>query len=44
MIDQVVADGAVLKILPKKEGKEPLVFDLYKLTVRRAGEAAGHAF
>ncbi len=38
VIDQVVADGTVLKILPKKEGKEPLVFDLYKLTVRRAGE------
>jgi AsmA-like C-terminal region len=38
VIDQVVADGTVLKILPKKEGKEPLVFDLYKLTVQRAGE------
>jgi hypothetical protein len=38
VIDQVVADGAVLNILPKKEGKEPLVFDLYQLTVRRAGE------
>ena len=33
VVDQVVADGATLKILPKKEGKEPLVFDLYKLTV-----------
>jgi len=38
VIDQVVADGAVLTILPKTQDKEPLVFDLYKLTVRRAGE------
>lgn len=44
MIDQVVADGTVLNILPKKEGKEPLVFDLYKLTVRRAGEERNMRF
>ncbi len=38
VVDQVVADGATLTILPKQENKEPLVFDLFKLTVRRAGE------
>jgi AsmA-like C-terminal region len=35
--DQVIADGAVLTIEPKKEGKQPLEFDLYKLTLHGAG-------
>ncbi len=33
----IVADGAVLVILPKKEGKDPLEFDIYKLTLHGAG-------
>lgn len=44
VIDQVVADGTVLNILPKIEGKQPLEFDLYKLTVRRAGEERAMRF
>jgi AsmA-like C-terminal region len=38
VIDEVVADGAVLRILPKQENKEPLEFDLNHLTVHGAGE------
>jgi hypothetical protein len=37
VIDEVIADGAVLEIIPGREGKEPLVFDLRKLTLRSAG-------
>lgn len=36
-IDDVIADGAVLEIVPKQEGKEPLVFELIKLTLHSAG-------
>ncbi|HTM47459.1 MAG TPA: AsmA-like C-terminal region-containing protein [Bryobacteraceae bacterium] len=38
LIEEIVADGAVLQILPKDEGKDPLTFDLYKLTLRNAGK------
>lgn len=34
VISMIKADGTVLKILPKKKGREPLVFELYKLTLR----------
>jgi len=37
VIDEVNADGTVLEVVPKKEGKEPLVFELYKLTLHSAG-------
>jgi hypothetical protein len=37
IIEKIVADGAVLKILPSKPGKEPLEFDLYKLTLTSQG-------
>jgi len=37
VVDRIVADGAVLRVLPKKEGKEPLEFDLSRLTLKRAG-------
>jgi len=37
VIDQVIADGAVLEIRPKQSGKEPMQFELYRLTVREAG-------
>lgn len=37
IIDEVIADGAFLQILPKKEGKEPLTFDIAKLTLHSAG-------
>jgi hypothetical protein len=37
VIDDVVADGAVLEIIPVKAGKEPLVYELYKLKLRSAG-------
>lgn len=37
VIDEVIADGTVLQILPKKEGKEPLLFDISKLTLHSAG-------
>jgi hypothetical protein len=37
LIDQVIADGTVLEIVPSKPGKEPLLFEMYKLTLRSAG-------
>ncbi len=37
LIEQIVADGSSLEILPKSPGKPPLVFELYKLTFRSVG-------
>jgi hypothetical protein len=37
VIDDVLADGTVLEIIPAKEGKEPLVFELSKLALQSAG-------
>jgi hypothetical protein len=37
VIDEIVADGTTLEILPKKEGKDPLQFDIYKLTMNSVG-------
>src|SRR5262245_37563878 len=37
VINEVLADGTFLQILLKKEGKEPLVFDITKLTLHSAG-------
>jgi hypothetical protein len=39
VIDELVADGAVLRILPRDQGKEPLQFDLHQLRVLSAGVA-----
>lgn len=36
IVRRIVADGAMLKILPKDSQKDPLEFDLYKLTVYSA--------
>src|SRR5713226_3434855 len=36
-IDEVIADGTVLLILPKKEGKDPLEFELYHLKLHSVG-------
>lgn len=36
-IGRIVADGTVLTVLPKKAGKDPLQFDIYKLTLHGAG-------
>lgn len=37
VIDQVVADGTVLEIVPSQKGKQPLIFELLKLTLHSAG-------
>ncbi len=37
VIDEVIADGTVLEIVPSKTGKEPLLFEMYKLTLHSAG-------
>lgn len=37
VIDEVIADGAILQILPKKEGKDPLEFELHRLALHSAG-------
>lgn len=44
VIGEVVADGTTLNILPKKEGKEPLVFDIFKLKLNSAGTVAPMKF
>lgn len=33
IVDKIVADGATLNILPKNPNKDPMVFEMYKLTV-----------
>jgi hypothetical protein len=37
VIREVIADGALLQILPKQEGRDPLNFDIQKLTLRSVG-------
>lgn len=37
IVDEIVADGTVLTILPKKEGKTPLEWDLHELTLTSVG-------
>ena len=37
VIDELVADGTLLEILPKKAGKEPLEFDIQRLMLHGAG-------
>jgi len=37
VIDEVIADGAVLQILPKKAGKDPLEWEMHRLTLHSAG-------
>jgi hypothetical protein len=37
VIGEVVANGTFLQILPKKEGMEPLTFDIAKLSLHSAG-------
>jgi hypothetical protein len=44
VINEVIADGTFLEILPKKEGKEPLTFDISKLTLHSAGTAGPMRF
>jgi hypothetical protein len=44
LINEVIADGTTLNILPKKEGKEPLVFDISKLKLHSAGTTAPMKF
>ena len=33
VVDKIIADGATLNILPKNPNKEPMVFEMYRLTV-----------
>jgi hypothetical protein len=33
VVGRVVADGTILRILPKEPGKDPLTFNIYKLTL-----------
>lgn len=44
VIQKVIADGTLLQILPKQEGKEPLDFDIRKLTLRSVGVNQPMAF
>jgi len=37
VIDEIIADGTQLRIIPKVKGKSPLEFDIYKLTLNSAG-------
>ncbi len=44
LIRTIVADGAVLQIEPKLEGKDPLRFEIQKLTLRSVGPEQPMAF
>ena len=37
VIDEIIADGTVLKVLPRDAGKEPLVWNIRRLTLHGAG-------
>jgi uncharacterized protein involved in outer membrane biogenesis len=37
LIEKIVADGAQLKIFPKKANRQPLLFDIYRLTLTSVG-------
>lgn len=43
-IEKIIADGAILNIDPKVEGKNPLVFELQKLALRNVGPGSPMAF
>ena len=43
-VKQVVADGALLQIMPKEPGKDPLTFNIYKLTLNDAGPDRAMAY
>lgn len=44
VINEVLADGTFLQIFPKKEGKEPLTFDITRLTLHSAGTTQSMQF
>jgi hypothetical protein len=44
VIQEINADGTFLQILPKKEGKLPLDFDISKLTLHSAGKEVAMSF
>ena len=44
IIDELVADGALLRIIPRKEGKEPKEFAIHTLTMERLGFAQAMPF
>jgi AsmA-like C-terminal region len=37
VIEEIIADGTLLEILPKKAGKQPLTFEIYRLTLHSVG-------
>ncbi|MBI2822985.1 MAG: AsmA family protein [Acidobacteria bacterium] len=37
LVERIQADGTLLKILPKKQGKEPLTFDIHELSLWSVG-------
>jgi AsmA-like C-terminal region len=39
VVREMIADGTLLQIFPKKKGKEPLAFNIHKLTLHSAGTA-----
>jgi AsmA-like C-terminal region len=44
LIEKIIADGTLLEIQPKIEGKDPLIFDIQKLTLRNIGPGQPMAF
>ena len=43
-IQTIIADGTQLEIEPKQQGKDPLIFDIQKLTLHSVGPAKAMAF
>ncbi len=44
LIEKIIADGTILEIEPKIEGKDPLLFDIRKLTLRNVSAGQPMAF
>jgi len=44
VIDEVQADGTILKTLPKDSGKDPLVWEIRRLTLHNAGSNTAMSF
>lgn len=44
VVDEIIADGTVLQVYPKDPEKEPLEFEIHKLTLQGAGPDAAMSF
>ncbi len=44
VVEKIIADGTVLQVLPKQQGREPLTWEIKKLTLQSVGARQGMDF